>query len=151
MTDTTLPAAHSITPEAQGVKDLAIATLDSLNAKRNSLREAKSMYNEALLKNEEFVTADTAAKDAIKKRKEVKERLLKNPELAGLKEKVTEVHGEVRDKFSSFSDYLLLYEQKSGQRELITDLMQPETSTFEIVKVAKIRKKVDPNRKWAHK
>jgi hypothetical protein len=103
------------------------------NAKKE-LKENKAMLNDALSGDEEYRKVTEAAKEATKNKKAIYVRLMNNPTLAELNEKIKDLQSQVKENELAMSDLLQQYAQITGSKTFET----PDGVVKDIIYLAKL-------------
>ncbi len=120
-----------------------IKTLISRIARvKEDLKPVKEMLNDLFSNNEEYQIADKEAKEASKKKSDVKAKILSTPEGKMANDKVTEMKNELKEAQEALSTYLSEYQRLTGSSEIEGE----DGELRKIVYVAKLVKKTNLER-----
>jgi vacuolar-type H+-ATPase subunit I/STV1 len=110
--------------------------LTQINNLKAELRKFQDLYTDAFEGDVIYKEHEEKAKEAAKVKNETKSQILKQPTLASLSEKISEIKTNIKELQDTLSDYLLQYQKSSGLSEIETD----EGETLIIVQSAKLVK-----------
>lgn len=84
----------------------------------SEFKEQNQMLKDSLENDAEYSTVLEEARNVNKKKKEMKDKLMKDPSIALLDEKVNELRSELKEAKQALSDYLHEYFAQSGLRQI---------------------------------
>lgn len=119
------------------LEEFTVNTAKTLDQLRQSLKVTNQMLNEAFSRNQVLTEIEQKIKDAQSDKKETKNVMLQQTELAALTDKAKKLKDEIREQTMSQSDYALEYARISGRNEIEKDGV-----TYEIIRVAKLIKRM---------
>lgn len=119
------------------LEEFTVNTAKTLDQLRQSLKVTNQMLNEAFSRNQVLIEIEQKIKDAQSDKKETKNVMLQQTELAALTDKAKKLKDEIREQTMSQSDYALEYARISGRNEIEKDGV-----TYEIIRVAKLIKRM---------
>jgi len=100
------------------LENLINGNLMDLEQLQSSLKEQNAMLKDAFENDAEYSKVSEKAREVQKLKKAVKDRIIKDPGVALLDEKVTELRTGVKETQQALSDYLTQYYQESGMRQI---------------------------------
>jgi len=100
------------------LENLINGNILDLEQLQSSLKEQNAMLKDAFENDAEYLEISKKAADVQKLKKTVKDRIIKDPGVALLDEKVTDLRAEVKETQQALSDYLTQYYQESGMRQI---------------------------------
>ncbi len=112
-------------------------TLATLSQQEGELAEQKEMYYDAFENDPVFREHDQEYEEAKKKRRKTKQEILKQPAVASLKERTSEIRAQVRDLRETLSEELQQYQRLTGNNIIENN----EGETLEIINKAKLVKR----------
>ena len=89
-----------------------------LDTIQNDLKDQAGMLKAAFEQDAAYLEAHKDWQDAAKKKKIEKDRIIKEPAIAVLNEKVQALRSQVKEERQALSDYLSQYFQESGLRQI---------------------------------
>lgn len=118
--------AHENVQEDPGKKFESIMRLENLingnimdlERLQSSLKEQNAMLKDAFENDAEYAEVSEKAREVQKLKKAVKDKIIQDPAVALLNEKVTDLRAEVKETQEALSDYLTQYYQESGLRQI---------------------------------
>lgn len=120
-----------------------IKTLISRIARvKEDLKPVKEMLSDLFNNNEEYQIAESEAKEASKKKSNVKKQILSTPAGKMANDKVTEMKNELKEAQEALSTYLADYQKLTGSSEIEGE----DGELRKIVYVAKLVKKTNLER-----
>lgn len=109
---------------------------------KEDLKPVKEMLSDLLSNNEEYQIAESAAKEASKKKSAVKKEILSTPEGKMAQAKVNDLRKELREAQEALSSYLTDFQRLTGSSEIEGD----DGELRKIVYVAKLVRKTNLER-----
>jgi len=106
---------------------------------QDTLKEQSGMLKGSYENDAEYVGVVEKGKEIQKMKQTVKDRLMKDPSVALLEAKVTDLKQEVKDVRQALSDYLQQYYQESG----LTQITGADGEVHDIVATVRLVKKRD--------
>jgi len=100
------------------LENLINGNLMDLEQLQSSLKEQNAMLKDAFENDAEYSKVSEKAREVQKLKKAVKDKIIKDPGVALLDEKVTELRTRVKETQQALSDYLTQYYQESGMRQI---------------------------------
>jgi len=100
------------------LENLINGNILDLEQLQSSLKEQNAMLKDAFENDAEYSEVSKKAQEVQKLKKAVKDRIIKDPGVALLNEKVTDLRSEVKETQQALSDYLTQYYQESGMRQI---------------------------------
>jgi len=100
------------------LENLINGNILDLEQLQSSLKEQNAMLKDAFENDAEYSEVSEKAREVQKLKKTVKDRIIKDPGVALLDEKVTDLRTGVKETQQALSDYLTQYYQKSGMRQI---------------------------------
>ncbi len=113
-----------------------LTVLEKAHAEMKKLNE---MYNDTFVSDGFYVDADKVVKDALKRKKDVKSQLAKQPQAAQLNGKIKDLKDQIKMNEESLSQELMEYYRTSGVTEIETE--DGEVQEFAIVIKLKSKKR----------
>lgn len=104
---------------------------------REQLKTQKDMLEDAFNNNPEYAQASEKVKEVTRVRTGMKQKILKDPPVAFVSEKVKEIKNEIKDAQEALSGYLQKYFQTVGTNQITGD----DGEVREIIVVTKLVKK----------
>lgn len=104
---------------------------------REKLKTQKDMLEDSFNNNSEYAEAAEKVKETTRVRTGIKQKILKDPPVAFVFEKVKEIKNEIKDAQEALSGYLQKYFQTVGMNQITGD----DGEVREIVVVTKLVKK----------
>lgn len=136
MNDTTIVnSIQAVDQTVMNAQSLAVSSMEKLNKLKLDRRNAKEMLEQIYQNDTEFQEKDKGLKEARLGRKKVLDTLSKKKEVYELKDKVKAITKEYNETKKALSDYLLIYQTKTGQLSFIN----PTGETVEIEHTLKPR------------
>lgn len=111
--------------------------ITQLETKREELKKYKEMMSAVLANDATFVEEQRNVKEAQKKLKNIRSKLMQQPEVMETSQVLKDTTTEVKEMDVALSDYLREYQRLSGSTEIVTDNGQ----VHEITYIAKLIKK----------
>lgn len=115
--------------------------LGILEKAKESLQKLNEMYNDIFANDGMYVDADKVFKDAVKRKKDVKAQLAKQPQAAELFSKIKDIREQVKENEETLSGELMEYYKTSGVTEIETE--DGDVQEFAIVVKLKAKKRVE--------
>jgi|GEM_PF-669446 len=100
------------------LENLINGNIIDLENLQSSLKEQNAMLKDAFENDAEYAAISEKAREMQKMKKAVKDRVMKDPAVALLDEKVADLRAEVKEARQALSDYLTQYYQESGMRQI---------------------------------
>lgn len=95
--------------------------LTILEKAREEIKKLSEMYNDTFLNDGFYVDADKVVKEALKRKKDIKSKLAKQPQAAQLNGKITDLKDQIKMNEESLSAELMEYYRTSGVTEIETE------------------------------
>ena len=102
-----------------------------------SLKEQNGMLKDAFGNDSEYLAVQEKLREIQKIKKTVKDKIIHEPAITILNEKVADLRTEIKDTQAALSDYLQQYFQESGMRQITGT----DGEIMEIVTMVKLVKK----------
>lgn len=119
------------------LESLIKSHISGLQQRKEELKQLKEMMQSAFQNDSSYQEAELAVKEANKKKRDAKARLMKLPEVRAVQDKVNEIAAEIKEMDAALSDYLREYQRLSGSNEIVDD----HGNVHEITYIAKLIKK----------
>jgi len=119
------------------LENLINGHLTDLETLQKSLKEQSAMLSDAYANDAEYSEVHAKSREIQKLKKTVKDRIIQEPAVAILDEKVADLRSQVKETQQALSDYLTQYFQESGMRQITGT----DGETREIVTMVKLVKK----------
>lgn len=117
--------------------ELIKSHIQSLDRLRSELKEQKQMMEDGFINNEAYRQTAEEAKEAAKKKGEVRHQITQQPGVQVIHQKVKSLSLDVKEKQMALSDYLLEYQRMAG----VNEVEGYDGEVREIVNQAKLVKK----------
>jgi len=115
--------------------------LTILGKTQEELKKLNEMYNDIFNNDGFYVDADKVVKDALKRKKEVKAQLAKQPQAMELNGKIKDLKDQIKMNQESLSAELMEYYKTSGVTEIETE--DGDVQEFKIVVKLKAKKRAE--------
>lgn len=116
--------------------ELIKTNISTINRIGEELRKMREMFDDAFGNDPAFREQSEKVKEANKIKSEIKKRILQQPSLVQLSNKIKEAKLEIKERELSLSDYLKEYQRMSGANEI-----EYEGEVLEIVSTAKLARR----------
>lgn len=116
--------------------ELIKANIGTINSLTQEVRKMREMFDDAFNNDPAFREQSEKAKEANKIKSDIKKRILQQPSLIQLSNKIKEAKLEMKERELSLSDYLKEYQRLSGVSEI-----EYEGEVLEIVNTAKLARR----------
>ena len=121
-TTTNNPAAQTFDINAYNATlEIVRHRLVLLEKAREEMKKLNEMHNDIFLNDGFYVDAEKQVKDALKRKKEVKAQLSKQPQAAELYGKIKDLKEQIKMNQESLSTELMEYYRTSGVTEIETE------------------------------
>lgn len=100
------------------LENLINSHLADLEIVQKSLKEQNAMLKDAFENDAEYLEIQEKSNEIQKLKKTVKDRIIQDPSVALLDDKVADLRAEVKETQIALSDYLSQYFQESGLRQI---------------------------------
>lgn len=119
------------------LESLIKSHISGLQQRKEELKQLKEMMQSAFQNDSSYQEAEVAVKEANKKKRDAKARLMKLPEVRAVQDKANDIAAEIKEMDEALSDYLREYQRLSGSNEIVDD----QGNVHEITYIAKLIKK----------
>lgn len=97
----------------------AKAQIDRVDALKEKLRTAKEMVDDRFSEDDEWSKIEEQREKLLQKRKDVKVRIMKQPGVYALVDKVSELRRELKDQSEQLSLFLDVYSTQEKKTEIV--------------------------------
>ncbi len=119
------------------LESLIKSHISGLQQRKEELKQLKEMMQSAFQNDSLYQEAELAVKEANKKKRDAKARLMKLAEVRSVQDKANDIAAEIKEMDAALSDYLREYQRLSGSNEIVDD----QGNVHEITYIAKLIKK----------
>lgn len=118
MADTPPPDGEHKMERIMSLENMISGYLVDLGKLQKDLKEQSAMLKDTFANDAEYQATDEKATEIRKMKKEIQDKIIQNPAVAILQEKVNHLRSEVKETRQALSDYLTQYYMESGLRQI---------------------------------
>lgn len=100
------------------IENLIKSFISRIARLKEDIKPANEMVNDLLRNNEEYMAASDEAKEASRKKSQVKKQVLSTPEGRTASEKLESLRADLKEAQQSLSEYLGEYQKLTGSNEI---------------------------------